>query len=318
MALIGRSAVMEELRSRIERIARSTVPVLIIGETGTGKEVCAEAVARLSGRSPFLPINCAAIAESLVDSELFGHERGAFTGAVRDHPGVVAMANGGVLFLDELAEVPLPVQAKLLRTLESGEYRPVGSKQIRRSEFRILAAVNEDPDRLVVSGRLRADLLHRLGAVRLWLSPLRERVEDIPMLADEFARLYRTRHGEGEVAISDEAHAELMGQPWPGNVRQLRNVVEAAVALAGSEPRVTATNVRDVLGLPISDESLDAEIPPLAESIRRAEVLAILNALRVTAGNREAAAKLLRISPATLYRKLPPESLIRGRSLSQI
>lgn len=303
-ALIGRSVAVADLRTRIERIARSPVAVLIVGETGTGKEVCAEEIVRLSGRSPFRPVNCSAIAENLVESELFGHTRGAFTGAIRDHEGVIATANGGVLFLDELAEIPPPVQAKLLRTLESGEYQPVGSKLVCRSTFRIVAAVNEDPDRLVAAGRLRVDLLHRLGSVRLWLAPLRERLEDIPLLVEAFVRRFLARMGQPAIALTDDAMAFLMRQPWPGNVRQLRNVVEAAVAMAGSEPLVTAAHVREVLGAPEVAEPGPVRTRSMAESLRRAAVLAIRKALLVTGGNRDAAAKLLRISPATLYRKM--------------
>src|SRR5262245_54787534 len=154
-ALIGSSAVMQQVREQIERFARSPVPILILGETGTGKELCAAAIARLSGRQPFVPVNCATFPEGLAESELFGHERGAFTGAVRTHTGVVALADGGVLFLDELAELPSAMQAKLLRTLESGEYRSVGSTRMQHSEFRILAATSGDLDHVITSGKLR-------------------------------------------------------------------------------------------------------------------------------------------------------------------
>src|SRR5258705_9785729 len=165
-ALVGASVVMQHVREKIERFARSPVPILILGETGTGKELCAAAIAKLSGREPFLPVNCATFPDGLAESELFGHERGAFTGAVRTHAGVVALADGGVLFLDELGELPLAMQAKLLRTLESGEYRPVGSNRTLRSQFRILAATSGDMDAVIAIGKLRPDLLHRLGAVR--------------------------------------------------------------------------------------------------------------------------------------------------------
>ena len=309
--LIGQTGAMRQVRDQIQRIARSPVPVLIVGETGTGKELCAEAIAALSGRRPFVPVNCAALPESLVESELFGHERGAFTGAVRAHAGVIAAVDGGTLFLDELAEVPSAVQAKLLRTLESGEYRPVGSTKTFRSQFRILAATSGDLDRIISAGHLRADLFHRLGAVRVRLPSLRERLEDIPRLAEEFLRRYLERCDSGPARILPEACTVLMQQAWPGNIRQLRNVVEAAAAVAGSEPVIDMLHVVEVLASTAKDASPPDTMPSLSETRRRAEGQAILDALRLTGGNRERAAKLLRISEATLYRKLskPPQAM---------
>jgi two-component system response regulator HydG len=301
--LIGRSAAIQEVRDRIRRIARSPVPVLILGETGTGKELCAEAIAVLSGRKPFLPVNCAAFPEGLVESELFGHERGAFTGAVRAHPGVIALAHGGVLFLDELAELPGPVQAKLLRTLESGEYRALGSTRTMRSEFRILAATSGDLERVIAEGRLRTDLLHRLGAVRVVLPPLRRRVEDIPELVGAFLRRYLERSAGGPAHMAPEACAVLMQHDWPGNLRQLRNVVEAAAAVAGSDAEIGILDVVQFLS-PLASAAPGEDIPTLAQVRQAAEQRAILEALGRAGGNRERAAQLLRISPATLYRKL--------------
>ena len=307
LVLLGQSPVMVRVRNQIERVARSPVPVLILGETGTGKELCAEAIALLSGRGPFVPVNCAAFPDALVESELFGHERGAFTGAVRAHPGLVALANGGTLFLDELAEVPTAVQAKLLRTLESGEYRSLGSTRTLRSDFRILAATSEDPDRLVTAGRLRADLLHRLGAARVWLPALKERLEDIPLLAEEFVRHYRQRCAEAPRRIAPEACAVLMQHDWPGNVRQLRNVVEASAAAAGSSDVIGMLEVLQYLAPPLQASSQAEPRPSLAQVRRQAERRAILDALRQAEGNRRRAAGLLRISEATLYRKLGRE-----------
>jgi len=166
---VGQTPAVAHIAAQIKRVAASPVPVLILGETGTGKELCAAALARLSGRKPYVAVNCATFSDTLADSELFGYDRGAFTGAYKDHAGLVAEANGGILFLDELAEATLPVQAKLLRALESGEYRKVGGTKTQRSDFRLLAATNGDPDRLIAEGKLRADLLYRLGAVRIVL-----------------------------------------------------------------------------------------------------------------------------------------------------
>jgi transcriptional regulator with PAS, ATPase and Fis domain len=300
--LVGSSVVMQQVREQIERFARSPVPILILGETGTGKELCAAAIAQRSGRQPFVPVNCATFPDGLAESEMFGHERGAFTGAVRSHTGVVALADGGVLFLDELGELPPAMQAKLLRTLESGEYRPVGSNKSLHSRFRILAATSGDMEQVIRSGKLRPDLLHRLGAVRIALPPLRKRLEDIPVLAVYFLHLYLQRSDRGPHRITAEACSALMQHDWPGNVRQLRNVVEGAAAVAGAEEEIRLPHVLQFVAPPV--EPLDDGIPSLAQARRSAEQRAILNALGHVGGNRERAAKLLRISQATLYRKL--------------
>ena len=301
--LIGKSPSMQRLREQIQRIARSPVPVLIVGETGPGKELCAAALAELSGRGAFVPVNCAAFAEGLIESELFGHERGAFTGAVRGHPGVIALANGGTLFIDELGEVPVPTQVKLLRTLESGEYRPLGAAKTLHSDFRIVAATSCKVEDAVTSGRLRADLVHRLGAMRLRPVPLRERLEDIPLLADAFLRQYRERAQVGPRTLSPDAHVLLMQHSWPGNVRELRNVVEASAAVAGFEDVISIHHVVQFLTAFASSAS-EESCPTLAEARGRAERRAIREALERAGGNRERAAKLLDISAATLYRKL--------------
>jgi len=307
--LIGKSSVMQRVREQISSIARSPVPVLILGETGTGKELCAEAIACLSERTPFVPVNCAAFPDGLAESELFGHERGAFTGAVRSHTGVIALADKGVLFLDELAELPSAVQAKLLRTLESGEYRPLGSTKTLRSDFRILAATSGDLDRVIASGRLRMDLLHRLGAARVPLPALRERLEDIPLVVNEFLRRYLERATSGPARVSNEACAVLMQHDWPGNLRQLRNVVEAAAAVATPEDEIGMMHVMQFLPPVAREENAGDVLPTLAEARARAELRLILEAITRAGGNRGRAAKLLRISEATLYRKLG-----RGRS----
>jgi two-component system, NtrC family, response regulator AtoC len=304
LTLIGKSAVMQRVREQLARFARSPVPVLIVGETGTGKELCAAAIAQLSGRQPYVPVNCATFPDGLAESELFGHERGAFTGAVRTHTGVVALADGGVLFLDELSELPLAMQAKLLRTLESGEYRRVGSNHSLRSDFRILAATSGDLEQAIAKGRLRPDLLHRLGAVRVALPPLRQRLEDIPLLAEDFLRRYRQRCEICPLRIAPEACAALMQSEWPGNVRQLRNVIEGASAVASNEEIIRLPHVLQFV-VPLASGPTGADgIPSLAQARKIAERRAILEALGQVGGNRERAAKLLRISQATLYRKL--------------
>jgi transcriptional regulator with PAS, ATPase and Fis domain len=301
-ALVGGSVAMQHVREQIEQFGRSPVPILIVGETGTGKELCAAAIAALSGRQPFVTVNCATFPDGLAESELFGHERGAFTGAVRAHTGVVALADGGVLFLDELGELPLAMQAKLLRTLESGEYRTLGSNKTLHSHFRILAATSGDLGQVILTGKLRPDLLHRLGAVRITLPPLRQRLEDIPLLATLFLGAYQERSERAPHSINPEACVALMQYDWPGNVRQLRNVVEGAAAVAGSGEAILLPHVLQFVA-PLAPPPENA-VPSLAQARRSAEERAILNALGQVGGNRERAAKLLRISQATLYRKL--------------
>lgn len=303
-ALVGKSLAAERIRAQIRQIAGSPVPVLILGETGTGKELCAWAIAQLSGRQPYVAVNCATLPDTLADSELFGYERGAFTGAYRDHPGLVAEANGGILFLDEVAETSPAVQAKLLRVLESGEYRRVGGTRTRRSEFRLLAATNGDPDQLVEAGKLRADLVYRLGAVRILLPPLRERMEDVPLLVDTFLRRYRHRYGAGPAGFSSAAYEVLLQHRWPGNIRELRHVVEAAAALAGASDEADASHVVQVLKAPAHLPTVTDPRPTLAELLRQAEMRALLDALREANENRARAAEILGISEATLYRKL--------------
>ena len=297
---------MERVRERIERFAASPVPILILGETGTGKDLCAHLIYEKTGRGPFVAVNCAAIPETLIDSELFGHEKGAFTGAVRDRAGLVALADGGTLFLDELGELSLPTQAKLLRAIETGEYRPVGSERVLRSRFRVIAAARPDLDRLVESQRFRADLLHRLGSVRIVMPPLRERMEDIPALAGTFLRGYRERNeGTGPTELSDEALRLLQGATWPGNVRQLRNVMEAAAASAGSDAPVEASDVAEFLPLwTVNPPAMASDFPTLAERLRWTEERALLEALDRARGSRKEATRLLGISEAGFYRKL--------------
>jgi DNA-binding NtrC family response regulator len=308
---------MEQVREQIRRLAASRVAVLILGETGSGKELAAEAIALLSGCQPFVPVNCAAIADSLVESELFGHERGAFTGAIQSRVGLVEEANGGTLFLDELAEIPIPVQAKLLRTLDSGEYRRVGSNVTRQSDFRILAATSGDVDGSIAAGRLREDLMHRVGAARIWMPALHQRLTDIPLLAEGFLCRYRERCHSGPLRITQEACALLMQQEWPGNVRQLRNVVEVAAAWARTDSEIGVQHVLEVISQATNGKSRARPIRTLAEARDQSERQAILEALHAARGNRQGAAKLLGISEATLYRKLGnhrgPPAIRRGK-----
>jgi two-component system response regulator AtoC len=266
--------------------------------------LCAQAIFEISGRAPFLPVNCAAIPEALAESELFGHEHGAFTGAVSTRIGVVEQADGGTLFLDELAELPCPIQAKLLRTLESGEYRRLGGRDVRYSSFRIIAATSGDLAGAIAAGRLREDLLHRVSAVRIRLPPLRERLEDLPALAQALLRRYRERAESGPRRLASGACAMLMGHCWPGNIRELRNVVEASAAASGTADEVDAAAVRECLAMMGAASDAPEEDLSLAQVRHAAEGQAILEALARVGGNRLRAARSLGISQATLYRRL--------------
>ncbi|HNS96313.1 MAG TPA: nitric oxide reductase transcriptional regulator NorR [Polyangiaceae bacterium] len=234
--MIGTSAVMQRLRQDIELVARSDLTVLITGETGVGKELVARAVHNASMRhaEPMLYVNCAALPETLADSELFGHVKGSFTGASSDRMGKFEVANGGTLFLDEIGELPLSVQPKLLRAIQQGEIQRVGSDKAIKADVRILAATNRDLEREVQANRFRADLYHRLNVYPLSVPALRERAEDIPLLAGYFCDLMRRRLGLGPVRLEPEAVVALQRYPWPGNVRELENVLSRVTLNAAS------------------------------------------------------------------------------------
>ncbi len=307
--IVGHSPAMQWVIERIRRFAPSPIPVLILGESGTGKDIVAEAIWRVSGGAgPFTPVSCAAIPATLIESELFGHERGAFTGAGPAQDGLLAQADGGTLFLDEIAEIPFHAQPKLLRAIETREYRRVGGQRTRRSTFRVLAATHRDVDQMVERGEFRHDLLFRLGAARIEIPPLRDRPEDIPSLARHFLRLHQlTTKGERLLEVSAEALRVLQSWPWPGNVRELRNVIEAAASVCDGpvvEPEDLVEFLRPGAGLEQANSSLGTYLLPLAEVRARTEARVIQAALRVTNGNREAAAEILGVSRATLFRKL--------------
>ncbi|MCA9516029.1 MAG: sigma 54-interacting transcriptional regulator, partial [Myxococcales bacterium] len=228
--LIGQSAQMREIMALIPRVAKSDVSVLIEGESGTGKELVAEAVQQHSRRAdkPLVIFDCSAVAPELIESELFGHVKGAFTGAVGNREGVFAAAHGGTLFLDEIGELPLELQPKLLRALEKGEYKPVGDNTRRVADVRVVAATNRQLDKEVEAGTFREDLYYRLAVIKVRLPPLRQRPEDIPLLVETFLRAA----GASEVQVGYDTMRRLQTHPWPGNVRELKNYVERAVVLA--------------------------------------------------------------------------------------
>ncbi|MBK9000727.1 MAG: sigma 54-interacting transcriptional regulator [Myxococcales bacterium] len=289
--LIG-GASLDEARDSVLTIAPTRSPVLVLGETGTGKEVIAGLVHQYSGRTgPFVALNCAAVPSELVDAELFGHARGAFSGATRERTGLFRTASGGTLFLDEIGEMPAPVQAKLLRTLETGEVRPVGDDQSLTVDTRVVAATNRDVDQLIDSGSFRGDLLHRLAGLRVRLPPLRERREDVPILARSFA-------AGASAEVATVALELLALHPWPGNVRELRNVVAAAAEVARRRGRSEIAE-EDVLPLLVRASSKSAP-PGRAEQEQRR----IADALTQASGDVAEAASLLGMGRSALYEAL--------------
>ena len=300
--IVAQSEAMHFVFERVSMFARANVPILVEGETGVGKDMVVRALYECSGRKGrFVDLNCAAIPDSLVESELFGHERGAFTGAIRKHKGLIANAHGGILFLDEMSTLPLHAQAKLLRAIESGQYRPVGSGTVEHSNFRVVAASNEPLEKAVAEGRFRLDLLHRLGAARISIPPLRQRREDIELLANAFLRNFHEEHPDlGRAGFSPDALRMLRSASWPGNVRELRNVVETAAVIANTR----IIQVGHISGTMRQRLQSTEEPRTLAEIVQSAEVAAIIDALARANGNREKAAAMLGVSVATVYRKL--------------
>jgi two-component system response regulator HydG len=303
--ILGNSPVLAKAVKRVRKLAASKAVILIIGETGTGKELVAHAIHNNSPRRgrPFKIINCAALSETLLESELFGHVKGSFTGALGDRKGLLEAADGGTLFLDEIGDMPPRMQAKLLRTLETGEVLPVGSNEPRFVDVRFVAATHRDLWDMVKEGKFREDLLYRLhaqGAIRL--PPLRERREDIPLLVQYFLKKANQENGTNVEGAAPEVMRKLTQYSWPGNVRELRNVVELMV-LEAEKPILEMSDLPDpVRG---STEIVPVGIPGLAGlSMADVEKLHILNTLKLTGGNREKAAKMLRIGARTLYRKL--------------
>lgn len=302
VALVGEAPAMAAVRRLIAQVASIRTTVLVSGETGTGKDVVARALHRASPfrNEPYLAVNCAAFPETLLESELFGHVRGAFTGAVRDKVGLMEAAGGGTLFLDEVSETTLPVQAKLLRAVEQREATPVGATRPRRIEARIVASSNRNLDESVAAGTFRRDLLFRLRIIEIRLPPLRERKEDIPRLVEHFMAMCCRDLKRDVSGVEGDAMRAMLGYSWPGNVRELRNVVERAVIL----------NQSGTLGLEDLPHALTGGIGPsaapddLRTALRLYEKEHLRRVLVETGGDKEAAARRLGIDLSTLYRKL--------------
>lgn len=303
--LVGNSTAMRDVHKLVTRMGKSRFPVLILGETGTGKEVVARAIHNMEGRGPFVVVDCSSLVGPLMESELFGYAKGAFTGAHNPKLGLLDAANGGTAFFDEIGELPLDLQVKLLRVLQDKEFRPIGGLAQRSSNFRIIAATNRNLAREVEDKRFRQDLYYRLKVMKLRLPPLRERREDIPALIGHFL----ARYGNGH-RVSDEVMEMLVAYDWPGNVRELEHSVQQMVAM-NSGPWLSRADLpstvmnRDsetrIASHQMSPSPSDpAGVTPLAEIERSA----ILHAIQITKGDRTMAAELLGIGRTTLYRKL--------------
>ncbi len=314
--LVGTGPAMQELYRMIEMAAPTPAPILITGESGTGKELVARTIHELSprARAPFVAVNCAAIPDTLLESEIFGHEKGAFTGALERRAGCFELAHQGTLFLDEIAEMSPAMQAKFLRILESGAVRRLGGRTEVKMDVRVLAATNKDPQKALQDGTLREDLYYRLNVVSLALPPLRDHREDIPLLVDAFVAEFNAKYDKRIGGVDEAAQAALEAAPWRGNVRELRNTLERAVIVCGDQRiglkhlidlsaraglDAAAAPPRDARGVPA-----DAVAVPIGTSIEEAEKLLILRTLAAQDNNKTRAAQVLGISLKTLHNKL--------------
>jgi len=312
-SIIGKSPSIKRVLRLIKAVAPTTATIVIVGESGTGKELVAQAIHRVSPRAqkPFMTLNCAALSEGILESELFGHEKGSFTGALTTRKGRFEYADGGTLFLDEVADMPLSTQVKLLRVLEYGEIFRIGSNEPLKVDVRLVAATNTELEKEVAEGRFREDLYYRLKVVTLYLPPLRERVEDIPLLLDAFVKELSVLHGKTITEVTPAARQILYRYHWPGNVRELRNCLESMIVTADG-------GVLDVEDVPdyVTGRSQPAfaggqqqagpvSLPALTGlTLRDVEKELIRNTLEKTGGNRDQAAKILGIGERTLYRKI--------------
>jgi two-component system response regulator HydG len=296
---------MRELFDTLALVAPSDATVLLQGESGTGKELVANAIHQNSLRKnqPFVKVSCAALPETLLESELFGHERGAFTGALARREGRFQMAHRGTIFLDEVGEMSPSTQVKLLRVLQEKEFEPLGSNQTFKVDVRIIAATNKNLEKETKEGRFRQDLFYRLNVVPIILPPLRERREDIPLLANHFFNFYREKNRQELQAISGKAMDLLVRYPWPGNVRELENTIERAVIIARGEVVAPVDLPPQIQALAKEKEAQELDFPP-GITLAQIERALILKTLEDTGGNRSRAAEILGISRRTLQNKL--------------
>jgi DNA-binding NtrC family response regulator len=299
--LLGNSNQIQELLTLLEQVIPTKTNVLILGKSGTGKGLIAELIHYNSPRKdkPFISINCSAIPDTLLESELFGYKKGAFTGAVSDKKGLITMADGGTLFLDEIGDMPMSLQAKLLKVIETGEIMPLGDTVKRLVDVRIIAATNADLEKKVKEGSFREDLYYRLSVIEIRIPPLRERREDIPVLVDYFIKSISEENKKDIKGIDDDAMTMLIGYDWPGNVRELKNVIERAVVLAKGEYITVAELPEKIKGAKVKGITGN-----LKDALSEYERSLIINAYEQHKRDKEATAKALGIDLVTLYRKL--------------
>jgi two-component system nitrogen regulation response regulator NtrX len=312
---VGRSFALRQVLDRVEKVAPTDARVLVTGENGTGKELIARAVHRLSPRSdgPFVEVNCAAIPSELIESELFGHMKGSFTGAVEDRAGKFELADGGTLFLDEIGDMSLAAQAKVLRALQEGIITRVGGAKPIKVDVRVLAATNKDLEEEIKGGRFREDLFYRLNVIPLHVPPLRERREDIPMLAQHFLQTIAKESALKQRPFSDEAVLRLQRMDWPGNVRELRNTIERLLILAGGAA-VTEDDVDLLVGGNMKGGGLSGDLlgcQTFSEFKEAAERAFIIQKLRENDWNVSETARLLDMPRSNLYKKIERYDLVR-------
>jgi DNA-binding NtrC family response regulator len=309
-SMVGNSQPMREIFGLIEQIAPSNVSVLITGESGTGKELVARTLHDLSPRKsrPFVAVNCAAIPETLIESEIFGHEKGAFTGAVERRAGCFELAHGGTLLLDEIGEMPTATQTTLLRVLEERKLRRLGARTEQEVDVRVLAATNRDPAEAVAKGDLRADLYYRLNVFHIHMPPLREHLEDLPAMAEAMLTEMNQKHGRRVSGLTPSMLERLLAYDWPGNGRELRNTIERAVILCADGAPLDAGHLSAGFGKSKSQavQSFDASMIPVrvGSTVGEGERLLILRTLEATGQNRTRAAEILGVSLKTLHNKL--------------
>ena len=307
LAPVIKSKAMQEINELIEAMAPSEANVLITGESGVGKEVIANVIHTRSRRAdkPMVKLNCAAFPQAMIESELFGYVRGAFTGAMNDFPGMIAAAHGSTLFLDEISEMPADLQTRFLRVLQEREYRPLGSTKTLKADFRVVAATNRPISSALAENRLRADLYYRINTFQIEIPPLRERKEDIPPLVGSFLKRFAQQLGKPEPQIAPEAFQKLLDYAWPGNVRELQNTIEYAVVLARNGT-VSVKELPSEVQLPPALQQHERNASPGANvhNLDDLERNAILQALAQTHGNKKKAAQLLGIQRPTLYNKM--------------
>jgi two-component system, NtrC family, response regulator HydG len=312
--VIGNSEAMHSVVAKLRQIAPTSASVLITGESGTGKELVAKALHVNSPRrnKPFVPLNCAELSENILESELFGHVKGAFTGADRDRIGRFQYANGGTLFMDEIGDMPTPIQIKLLRVLETGEIVRVGTNDPLKVNVRLISATNSDLAGAIAEGRFRQDLYHRLKVVSIKLAPLRERRDDIPLLIEHFLKEFSASHGKQVAAITPTVRKALMSYSWPGNVRELKNTIESMVVI-DVDGRLDLDDLTEDLQSAAGSGGSNGAAgfdSLVGKSIEEIEKHYIAETLKLTSGNREEAAKVLGIGERTLYRKLKEYQLV--------